>query len=604
MGDSVRLYIKSVVYSAKVLLSIGKMNLIAYLGINIISALLPLASIYIFNVLLDMLLYQKDRIDTSTIIVMVSLYICSLIGVYIVSGISEILYSAITDKAVNKIELIILEKQKTLPISLVDSLEGQDFLVYTRCANSSVPFIFLNLLNVVSHVLSFSVAIVVILEYNLWICLLYLLVAIPSVVARVLFKNKLLEYNVSYGPLRKKYQYYRWMLRDAWPSKDVRVYNLTDPIKERYQEERQEYVSKIKKMDKKNLYTSLSIEMVHKSIEALFIFKLISDAISGSISIGQVTLYLGYLLSATAAFKSIIEVSYGGFNEANTYMKKYFEYLEIETIEEQCGERKLEAFESLSFENVYFKYPKTDKYILKGASFILNKGDKLSIIGINGSGKSTIIKVMLGLYPIESGQILINGYPLGEYTIQDVRKMFSALFQTFVQYPLTLRENIVLSDLGRYEKDDEIIEVLKKSGIHNNLSNKISKDKVSSLLDTYMTRQFDDQGIELSKGQWQKIALSRAYFKNAEVIIFDEPSSALDAEAEDQIFRNFEEIADQKTGIMISHRISSAKIANKIIVLDEGKIVEQGMHDELINTDGIYAKLYNLQLQKYTIKEA
>jgi ABC-type multidrug transport system fused ATPase/permease subunit len=278
-------------------------------------------------------------------------------------------------------------------------------------------------------------------------------------------------------------------------------------------------------------------------------------------------------------------------------MDRLFEFLAIQT-NFSSGSRSLEEFESLAFEDVYFKYPHTEKYVLSGVSFTMNKGDKLSIVGINGSGKSTIIKLMLGLYEIESGQIRINGYPMSDYDIQDVRKLFSALFQSFVQYPLSLRENIALSDLDRMNRDGEIENALKQSGVLEEL-----EPKLQNGLDSFMTRKFDDVGTELSRGQWQKIALSRAYFKNAPIIIFDEPSAALDAEAEDWIFRNFESISDGKSGIMISHRISSARMSDKIIVLNGGRITEQGTHDELIALDGLYAKLYNLQNEKYTIKE-
>ena len=259
--------------------------------------------------------------------------------------------------------------------------------------------------------------------------------------------------------------------------------------------------------------------------------------------------------------------------------------------------RKLEVFESLEFLNVYFRYPNTENYILQNTSFRINKGDRLSIVGINGAGKSTIIKLILGLYEIESGEIRINGNNMEEYAIQDVRKLFSVLFQNFVRYPLTFRENVGLSDYKNMGDDKKILSSMEKGGITQDILQKLRHG-----IDSTMTRTFDDDGVELSKGQWQKIAIARTYFKNADVIVFDEPSAALDAESEDRVFESFQDISKNKTGIMISHRISISKIATKVIVLDGGKIVEEGTHDELLKAGGLYAKLYNLQKSKYTME--
>jgi len=351
-------------------------------------------------------------------------------------------------------------------------------------------------------------------------------------------------------------------------------------------------------LDKKKLITKVLTELIKRSGEIAFTVFVIIQAVKGSVSLGSVALYIGFAVSAAATFEN------GMYRAVSLYfigikgLGRLFNFLAIPADNGSVICRPLNDFESLTFDNVYFKYPMTDKYVLKGASFTLNKGDKLSIIGVNGSGKTTIVKLMLGLYPVESGQILINGYPMSDYDIRDVRKLFSVLFQNFVQYPLTLRDNIALSDLSRRNKDEEIIEALKKSGAYEYI-NKFEKG-----LDSYMTRQFDDKGVEVSKGQWQRIALSRAYFKDEPIIIFDEPSAALDAEAEDKIFKNFEAISENKTGIMISHRISRARMSNKIIVLDNGQIVESGVHDELVRLNGLYARLYNLQMGKYALQEA
>lgn len=388
------------------------------------------------------------------------------------------------------------------------------------------------------------------------------------------------------------------MLTDAWPAKDVRMYDLTDSIKERYNEEKIQYLSANKRLDKKKTGSLLFAEIIRRSGEIAFTVFVVYQAINRQISIGDAALYISFALTASSAFNNMVFIFVMVYARSTEVMERLFDFFAIKT-EKNYGMRILEEFESLVFENVWFKYPHTEKYVLTGVSFTLSKGDKLSIVGINGSGKSTIIKLMLGLYEIESGQILINGYPMSDYDIKDVRKLFSVLFQNFVQYPLTLRENIALSSLERIDDSDGLENALRQSGIYEDI-----KPKLEYGFDSFMTRKFDDKGTELSKGQWQKIALARAYFKKAPIIIFDEPSAALDAEAEDRIFKSFESISNGKTGIMISHRISSARMSNKIIVLDGGKITEQGTHDELLSLKGLYAKLYNLQRQKYTVKES
>ncbi len=483
-------------------------------------------------------------------------------------------------------------------MSFIDSAEGRNVVADVRMATVTATHIAENVVRIFSNLYTFAVAFVVLAEFNLWFTLLFLLLTVPSVILRNVFDKKAEELRRKVEPGKRKFNYYRWMLTDAWCGKDVRMYDLTDDIKGRYFAEKKIYTREYRKMGKKSLFSFLPIEFLMRSGEIAFTAFVVYKAVIHEISIGDVALYTGFALSAANAFRMMLDVIVFSYARTSKKMERVFDFFALDCPDMNTGKRKLGEFESLTFDDVSFKYPYTDKYVLQGTSFTLNRGDRLSIVGINGSGKSTIIKLMLGLYEIESGQILINGYPMSDYDMRDVRRLFSALFQSFVQYPLTLRENIALSDLERLDNNEEIENALKQSGVYEDL-----QPKLENGLDSFMTRQFDDKGTELSKGQWQKVALSRAYFKNSSILIFDEPSAALDAEAEDRIFRSIGDIADGKTCVMISHRISSARMANKIIVLDGGKIVEQGTHDELVSLGGLYAKLYNLQREKYTIKE-
>jgi len=569
--------------------------LMIYLLLSLLGSTLTLFETYVLKHLLDTLVNENINLDT--IVFTILIYTLSLVVARANISLQQILYNLIFKKAEHLYECNLNNKLLELPLSIIDSSDGKNMIDDVRHSKIATVYCVQNMVKVISHAYSFIVAFFILFNFNSFFSLLFLLLTVPGIILNQIFDEKSESLRLKTAPDIRKFSYYRWMITDAWPAKDERMYDMTNHIKTRYNQEKKQYLLVNKKLDKQKLGLLLSAEVIRRSGEIAFSVFVIFQAIYGKISIGDVALYIVLALTVGTSFKSMIWILVYNYTRLSKIIDRVFDFFAIKT-EQSYATRKLEAFKTLTFDNVYFKYPHTEKYVLTGVSFTLNKGDKLSIVGINGSGKSTIIKLMLGIYEIESGQILINGYPMSDYDIREVRKLFSALFQSFVQYPLTLRENIALSSLERINDSDEIESVLRQSGVYEDI-----KPNLENGLDSFMTRKFDDKGAELSKGQWQKIALSRAYFKNAPIIIFDEPSAALDAEAEDRIFKNFESLSDGKTGIMISHRISSSRMSNKILVLDGGKITEQGTHEELISINGLYAKLYNLQREKYIIKE-
>lgn len=594
--NKLKLIFKSIGYSWNLIFESSRFLIVPYFALSLITTSFPLLSAFLLKYILDALTAEAPEVRK--ILAVVIIYGLAIVLNQGLSTAQSFVKDTIHEKAKFLYRCRMIEKLSEMPMDVVDSSAGKDMVDDMRHIEWTAIWLFFRVVNIVSHIYTFAVAFATLAAFSLGFSLMFLVFTIPGIVFDAYYDDKMDKFRQEKAPDTRKFHYYRWMLTDGWPAKDVRMYDLTDAIKARYTEERDTYVKANKAISKKGTLGKIGIELFRRSGEIVFIVYVISKAISGAIGIGDVALYIGFARRISHSFGDITLLAFYALWGISNRMGRLFEFFGIKT-EKTSGGRTLTEFESLTFDNVYFKYPHTNKYVLQGVSFTLNKGDKLSLVGINGSGKSTIIKVMLGLYKIESGQILINGYPMSDYNMRDVRKLFSALFQNFVQYSLTLRENIALSDLDRLENDEEIENVLKQSGVYEDILPKLENG-----LDSYMTRSFSDTGTELSKGQWQKVALARAYFKNAPIIIFDEPSAALDAEAEDRIFKNFEAISDGKTGIMISHRISSARMSNKIIVLDGGKITEEGTHDELVALGGLYAKLYNLQREKYTMKEA
>ena len=250
----------------------------------------------------------------------------------------------------------------------------------------------------------------------------------------------------------------------------------------------------------------------------------------------------------------------------------------------------------IEFQDVSFRYPGTDNLVLDGLSFRIHNAEKVALVGVNGAGKSTIVKLLLRLYEPDSGRILINGRDVHEYDISSYRKKFAACFQNVVHYSLTCAENIALSDMARLNDNEAIRKAAKASGlggIHEG-----GKEKLA----TPLTRRFSNEGVELSGGQWQKVGIARAFFRDVPFVLLDEPSSALDPKAEDEIFSSFAALCGDKSGIIISHRLSSVMLVDTILFLENGKIKESGTHEELMRLGGTYAKMYAMQAEKYRIE--
>jgi ATP-binding cassette subfamily B protein len=246
----------------------------------------------------------------------------------------------------------------------------------------------------------------------------------------------------------------------------------------------------------------------------------------------------------------------------------------------------------IEFKNVSFKYPQSERFILKDFNLTIQSGEKVSLVGENGAGKSTIIKLILRFYDATEGDILINGINIKEIDLDTWYKEIGALFQDFIKYQFTFKENVIYGDLSQKDNLEALKEALRKSGADSFLGN------LPKGIDQVVGKTFEG-GEDLSGGQWQKLALARAFFRNAPLLILDEPTSAIDAKAEYEIFENVQKLQKDKTVIIISHRFSTVRNADRILVLDEGKIIEEGNHEKLMDKKGLYAELFNLQAEGY-----
>lgn len=256
------------------------------------------------------------------------------------------------------------------------------------------------------------------------------------------------------------------------------------------------------------------------------------------------------------------------------------------------GKEKMIENPHIIFDNVYFTYPNTNKEILKGVSFEILPGEKVSLVGVNGAGKSTIAKLLCGLYKPEKGKITINGLDIKDLDTQMLWNVFGVVFQDYKNYQLSLRENLAFGDISQMYHDENLKAAMNKANVNINTDN----------LDIHLGKVEDD-GVDISEGQWQGIAIARAFVSNCQFLILDEPTASLDPVAESKMYQSFLQDIQDKGCILISHRLASTSLTQKIIVLNDGKVVEIGSRDELIKKNGLYAKMWTVQSELYEDKE-
>ncbi|MGE5682048.1 MAG: ABC transporter ATP-binding protein, partial [Bacillota bacterium] len=307
---------------------------------------------------------------------------------------------------------------------------------------------------------------------------------------------------------------------------------------------------------------------------------------------------LTFLAGSFSRLRSLLEGILNRFtsiSEGALYLGDFFEFFKIEpNIRSQKKSRKFPhpLKQGFRFENVSFKYRNSEKWAIRNVSFSLNAKEKLALVGENGAGKTTLVKLISRLYDPTEGRILLDGHDLREYDPDDLRREIGVIFQDFVKFQMTASNNIAV---GRIEEKDNLGKIQQSAA--RSLADSVIK-KLPNGYQQMIGRRFSD-GIDLSGGQWQKMALGRAYMRDAQLLILDEPTVALDARAEYEVFQRFAELTEGTTVILISHRFSTVRMADRILVLDGGQCIELGTHEELLGKGGVYSELFNLQAQGY-----
>ncbi|MDR5906859.1 ABC transporter ATP-binding protein [Franzmannia qiaohouensis] len=451
-----------------------------------------------------------------------------------------------------------------------------------------------NLMMLGKNSLMLAAVVVLIMTIN-WLLLPVLLIAIvPALLVRIYFTRYLYEWQRRRTQMERRAAYLDWLMTSDINAKELRLNQLGDYLRDQYSKLRGTIRGEKLAITKRRT----SVEMVVASIASVAFFGSLGflawQTAEGRNSVGDLVLFLLIFQRAQSMGQELVQ-QLSKLYEDHLYVGLLFEFLDIRpAIAEPEVPREVpaEPREGVCFENVGFCYPGTDSQVLHNIDLTIRPGQIVALVGANGSGKTSLIKLLCRLYDPTSGRITLDGIDVREFGIEDYRRVFSVIFQDYTHYATSVRDNIRFGDIREPEDTPAVRAAAINAGAAPFIEN------LKRQYDTPLTRMFDD-GQELSIGQWQKIALARAFMHRSNVIILDEPTSALDPGAEFELFENFRERIDHRAALVISHRLSTVRMADYIYVMDKGVICEAGTHDELIKRQGIYCELFRRQAHHY-----
>ena len=424
--------------------------------------------------------------------------------------------------------------------------------------------------------------------------MILILALVPAFIGETYFNERAYSLSLSWTPQRRELDYLRYIGASDFSAKELKVFGLSDFLANRFKVLSDNYYIENKSLTKKRAFWGSVLSLIGTASYYLAYIIIVAQTLLRTISLGDLTFLSGSFDTLRVMLQEIMS-RFSTIAQSALYLKDLFEFLELEPlIPVKDTQRQVPnpIKEGFVFENVGFKYQNQERHAIKNLSFTLNKGEKIALVGENGAGKTTLVKLLTRLYDPTEGRILLDGYDLREYNPTQLRNLIGVIFQDFVKFELTASENIAIGNINERENLELITDAASKS---------LADEVVEKLPEKYqqmLGRKFNG-GVSLSGGEWQKVALGRAYMRDAQLYILDEPTAALDARAEHGVFERFAELIEGKTAVLISHRFSTVRMADRILVLQNGGLLEIGSHDELLAKNGKYAELFNLQAEGY-----
>lgn len=569
---------------------------LANVFLRLLKSLIPIALLWVGKEIIDEVIFQVDldAKDLTRLYWLIGLELVLAIFSDVFNRLIGLTDGLLGDLYSNTSSIELIQKTAKVELASLEDSEFYDKLERARQQTTSRVSLMSNVLAQIQDIITIISLISGLIYFYPILILLLVISIIPSFINELKYSQSTYSLQKSWTPERRELDYMRMIGASDITAKEIKLFGLADFISNTFKRISDKYYKANKKLSiKKSLWGGTFHIFGDLAYYGAYVF-IVLKAVAGFVTIGDLTFLAGSFSRLRSQLQTVFS-RFSNITESAMYLQDYFEFIDMDFSGEnsdQYREGPKEFKHSIRFENVSFRYPQSDKNVLTNISFDLIKGEKLALVGENGAGKTTLIKLLLRLYDPTEGQILMDGVPVQEYRKQDYQKMLGAIFQDFVKYYLTAKINIAVGNIDEEHNTEKI-----KNAAMQSLAN----DVIESLPEGYeqgLGRRFR-KGAELSGGQWQKIALARAYMSDAPIIILDEPTSALDARAESQVFQRFIALTEDRTSIIISHRFSTVRMADRILVLKNGQILEMGTHQELLAKPQLYAELFELQAEGY-----
>ena len=557
---------------------------------------MPLAILYVGKLIVDQV------ISITTTQATVTSYLWKLVaiefGLAILSDILSrginLMDSLLGDLFSNHTSIKIINHAATLDLEQFENSTFYDKMERARQQTIGRTILLSQVFSQVQDLITMAFLAAGLLAFNPWLIVLLMVAIIPAFLGEAYFNDKTYALSRKQTPEKRELDYVRFLGASDDTAKEVKIFNLSGFIVSRFRQLSSRFYAQNKKLAiRRTVWGALLAMLGSAGYYSAYIF-IIGQTVTGAITIGSLTFLAGSFRQLRGLMESIL-LRFNSVSQGAVYLQDFFDFFGIQpTIVTSAKPLPFPKPIKLgfTFENVGFKYANSEKWANRHVNFTLHPAEKIALVGENGAGKTTLVKLLARLYDPTEGRILLDGVDLREYDLNELRIQIGVIFQDFIRYHMSVSQNIAVGNIIEQDNEELITESSKQSLAHTMI------ERLPHKYEQMLGRRFNN-GIELSGGEWQKIALARAYMKDAQLLILDEPTAALDARAEYEVFQRFADLTKGKSAVLISHRFSTVRMADRIIVLEKGRLIEMGNHQELLDKDGRYAELFGLQAMGY-----